>query len=74
MMPIFKDYECRECGHKEEKMHPNTSDTTVPTCPNGHGDMSRVFHPVTISGLNKDWMAGKSADYIAGVLNNDFDP
>lgn len=73
-MPIFKDYKCKECGRKEEFMHPNTSDETKPVCPEGHGEMERVWKVPTISGMQKDWMAGKSADQIAGVLNDDFDP
>lgn len=55
-------------------MHPNTSDTTKPPCPNGHGEMDRVWRVPIISGMQKDWMEGKSADQIAGVLNDDFDP
>ena len=79
-MPVIKPYECLTCGAKEEKVHPSMNDTEAPICPvnQEHGPMNRVFTTFVINGVdsgkNKDWMAGRSPDNIAGILANEYDP
>ncbi|NPA91288.1 MAG: zinc ribbon domain-containing protein [Chloroflexi bacterium] len=52
-MPIYV-YRCRVCGEEFERMQ-SFSDTTVPTCPNGHTDVVRVLKPPAIHFKGSGW-------------------
>lgn len=73
---IIKTYECHMCGKKVNHEHESVNDTTAPVCPIDarHGEMSRVYSVPRIGKMATDWTVGKTADQIAGVLANEYDP
>ena len=66
-MPIYVYY-CETCGARFERMQ-SFSDTSIPTCPNGHTTVRRVFSPPAIHFKGSGWYITDSRKNDNGKVN-----
>jgi len=52
-MPLYA-YRCRDCGIEFERLQ-SFSDTSVPTCPEGHDNVVRLLKPPAIHFKGTGW-------------------